>query len=122
RSALSGGWRTRRGLARRSNVRLAEGTVHLYWSAASASKQNELGNEKDGSSRRQTRRKIAIGVSLTRNIAIFITMPRIRSDWRRVAAATSPVRLAIPLCLSQDHRDVSPFVAFSTRSPEAQPK
>ena len=41
---------------------------------------------------------------------------------REKGTLTSPVRLAIPLCLSQDHRDVSPVVAFSSRSPEAPPK
>jgi len=28
--------------------------------------------------------------------------------------------LVIAMCLSQDHRNVSPFVVFSSRSPEAQ--
>ncbi|PYJ84735.1 MAG: hypothetical protein DME70_10765, partial [Verrucomicrobia bacterium] len=59
--------------------------------AASASKQNGLGNENHGPSRRQTRRKIAIGVSLTRNIAIFITMPGITNGWLR-SMPLSPAR------------------------------
>src|SRR5437764_14584361 len=66
------------------------GERHAAWRADRTSvSRRGLGNENDGPSRRQTRRKTAIGFRLTRNIAILITLPRMRRCLMRVVGASA---------------------------------